>query len=180
MANSLFDLVMPFVTKIKNMLPLLIVVCLYLLIRGKRKGRIVVLALVLAIAFADLFNHEVLKQFFERFRPCDPRAGLEGVRSLFGAKTSLSFPSNHAANITAAAVVVSYYYRKWIIPMTFIAVLICFTRVYVGVHYPSDVFAGAIVGGAIAALVILVMQRFLHVDLEQPVQEKQVMENLPK
>lgn len=159
-ANSLFDLVFPFITRIRNALPLLIVACLYLLIKGGRKGRIAVVALVLSITIADMISHEVLKPFFHRTRPC---VALDGVRALLGIKTSFSFPSNHAANITAAAVVISFYYRKWIWPMSCIAVLIGFSRIYTGVHYPSDVLAGGVLGGAIAASLLLVFSKIKFV-----------------
>lgn len=148
MANPVFDLVMPFVTRLKNVLPLLLLACLALLIWGGKKGRIAVLVLILSIALADMVSHEVIKPLFGRLRPC---VALEGVRMLMGKKTSLSFPSNHAANITAAAVVISYYYRRVTGLMVAMALMIGFSRIYVGVHYPSDVAAGALLGGAVAA-----------------------------
>jgi len=166
MANPFFDLVMPFITQIRNVLPLLIAASVYLVIKGGKRGRVAVVVLILSVTFADLFNHEVLKELFARYRPCDPRSGLIGVRALFGEKTSFSFPSNHGANISALAVAISFYYRKWLIPMILLAILISFTRVYVGVHYPLDVLAGAVVGVITGGLVLLAAQRVIPVEAD--------------
>lgn len=175
-ANPLFDLVFPFITRIKNVLPVLILACLFLLIKGGKRGRVTVLVLILSIAAADLISHEVFKPFFHRARPC---VALENVRTLLGIKTSFSFPSNHAANITAAAVSISFYYRKWICLMAVIAVLIGFSRIYTGVHYPSDVIAGAILGGFIAAVVLYVFSKIRFLQVSKP-DSSQVSVSEPK
>ncbi|MBT7518808.1 MAG: phosphatase PAP2 family protein [Candidatus Marinimicrobia bacterium] len=59
-------------------------------------------------------------------------------------------PSNHAANISAIAVVLSYFYDKMKIPLYSLAVIIAFSRVYVGVHYPADVLLGGFIGYGMA------------------------------
>ena len=158
LANPVFDWVMPLITKIRNMAPLIGIAAIYLAVRGKRKGRIALIALVIAVAVSDLVSHELLKPFFGRLRPC---VALEGVRMLLGKKTSLSFPSNHAANIAAAAVVVSFYYRRMLWPMACLAFLIAFSRVYVGVHYPGDVLFGALFGAGMAAAVLAVLRKYV-------------------
>jgi len=65
-----------------------------------------------------------------------------------------SMPSNHAANIFALAVVLSYFYDRIKIPLFILASLIALSRVYVGVHYPSDVIVGGLLGYAIGWLAI--------------------------
>ena len=61
---------------------------------------------------------------------------------------SPTFPSGHTADAFAFATIASLVYRKWfiIIPCIFWAVLVGYSRMYLGVHFPSDVLAGAIVG----------------------------------
>jgi undecaprenyl-diphosphatase len=78
---------------------------------------------------------------------------VEGGRFLMGHKTSFSFPSSHAMNMFTAAMVLACFYRKqW--PWFFgFAALIGYSRIYVGVHYPADVAAGALFGIATGALV---------------------------
>jgi undecaprenyl-diphosphatase len=63
-------------------------------------------------------------------------------------------PSNHAANIFALAVVLSCFYDKMKVPLFSLAVVIAFSRVYVGVHYPADVLVGGLFGYGMAWLVL--------------------------
>jgi undecaprenyl-diphosphatase len=72
-----------------------------------------------------------------------------------------SFPSSHAANNFGAATILTYFYRKiaWI--FFSLAALVAFSRVYVGVHYPFDVLAGAILGMAISAILLLIYWVYL-------------------
>jgi 4-amino-4-deoxy-L-arabinose transferase-like glycosyltransferase len=86
-----------------------------------------------------------LKKLVGRERPF---LVLEGVRCLVGKGGSGSFPSAHAANWFAAVAVALVYYRhswKFMLP---IASLVAISRVYNGVHYPSDIIAGALIGSA--------------------------------
>ena len=63
-------------------------------------------------------------------------------------------PSNHAANVFAFSVILSYYYEKAKLPLFSLAFIIAFSRVYVGVHYPGDVIAGSIFGYAIGWFIL--------------------------
>ena len=78
-----------------------------------------------------------------RERPC---VALEDVRLVMGMKSSLSFPSAHAANIFGAATALTMFYRRWAGAFFAVAVCVGYSRVYVGVHYPSDVLGGAVLG----------------------------------
>lgn len=64
-------------------------------------------------------------------------------------ETSYSFPSGHAASSFVAATFLSLHYPKYRIPLFVLAFLIAVSRVYVGVHYPTDVIAGACLGIAV-------------------------------
>jgi len=144
--NPLLDLLMPFLTDLnRNPIVLLLVVVLWvlLLLKGGRNGRIAALLLVPTIFFSDQLNSSLVKHLFARPRPCHM---LSGVHLLVSCGSGWSFPSSHAVNNFAAAVVLSAYLPKWSWGFYTFAVLIAFSRIYVGVHYPSDVLGGALLG----------------------------------
>lgn len=128
---------------------------LILLIKGRREDRLFVIAALLAVGITDVLCSQVLKPWIGRPRPT---IALDGVRALLGKKSGFSMPSNHAANMAALAVISLHRYRNAAIPMVFIALLVGYSRVYVGVHYPSDVLLGFLVG-TIVALGVLAARR---------------------
>ena len=70
--------------------------------------------------------------------------------------TSFSFPSGHTSSAFAAAIAVLWYNRKFGIPLTVFAAVMGFTRIYVEVHYCSDVIAAAVVGVVYALIGVLI------------------------
>ena len=96
--------------------------------------------------FADL-TAIALKSVFERPRPFER---LGEVDALLGATVGASMPSGHAATSFAGAVVLAGLVRRATPALFALAVLIAVSRVYVGVHYPLDILAGAVLGAAVA------------------------------
>ncbi len=139
--NSVFDSLMPFVTA----KPYLIFMPLYLWLFFKdRKNALIALVLALLSVLISDWSANVLKHYFERIRPCN---ALDGVRVLVGCTRSFSMPSNHAVN--AFAFITPFYIlikNRMRYALIAVAILVGFSRVYVGVHYPSDVLAGALLG----------------------------------
>ncbi|HYQ95588.1 MAG TPA: phosphatase PAP2 family protein [Candidatus Eisenbacteria bacterium] len=123
-------------------IPLLALVAVLLLLRGRR-GAIAVVVLGLTIAAADQLSSHVLKPVFRRPRPS---VTLPDTRPLFGVRASWSFPSSHASNFFAAAPVVAAAVPQAAIAAYALATVVCLSRVYVGDHYPGDVLGGAILG----------------------------------
>lgn len=114
-----------------------------------------------AVGLTDFVGGQ-LKWFFERVRPC--RALAEAVKiELSGCGGLFSFPSNHAANTAAIAAFLQVLYPKsgWITWP--IVAFVGFSRVFIGAHYVTDVFAGWMLGGVIgggAAWALLQWPRF--------------------
>jgi undecaprenyl-diphosphatase len=149
------DLVMPFVTEGKHYIIAFVVAAIILVVVGRLRGlRFLVLAVV-SVAVADAIGTYVLKHSFIRTRPC---VALEGVRLLVGCTNSPSFPSNHAVNACVLATLVTLYTPRLWLMATALAILVGYSRIYVGVHYPLDVLAG----GALGIVVALVLSRLMN------------------
>lgn len=160
--NALFDQVMPFISNERNFFIPIAIAWLCLMIWKNTKARVVALAIIALLACTDQLCTLVLKPAFSRLRPYD---AISNVRLYEGPGmpwqiTSLekkrmdgntkSMPSAHATNIFAAAVFLSYYFRRTWPLMFLIAAVVGYSRVYLGVHFPLDVVVGAITGGLLA------------------------------
>jgi undecaprenyl-diphosphatase len=130
-------------------IPLLVIVGALFLLLKRRRGAIGLVVLALTIAASDQLSSHVLKPMFRRVRPSST---LHDTLPLFGIRHSWSFPSSHAANFFAAAPVASAVFPEVTVFAYVIAAAVCFSRVYVGDHYPSDVLGGAILGLALGLL----------------------------
>ena len=153
-AHPALDILMPFITDLNNTIIPLALFLLGLCILGGKKGRITVLVLLIVILIADQLSGSVIKPLVGRLRPAHPDNLIEGARYLLGTKMSFSFPSSHAVNNAAAAFWLCYQYPKLsiiVIPLAFTA---AFSRIYTGVHYPSDMLAGIIIGMLVTWAVI--------------------------
>lgn len=145
-ANPVFDVIFPFLTDL-NKQPftgyVVVAVIGWVLWKGGTKGRITVLMLVIGAVIGDQLSSSVLKPLFGRIRPC---RALEGVRMLVDCGSGLSFPSSHAVNNFTGATIISFFYRRQTPYWMAFASLTALSRPYVGVHYPSDILGGAVIG----------------------------------
>ncbi len=157
-ANGFFDAVMPFLTDFSNFEIPLAIAWVMLMVFGGRRERVTALVLAVTLLMTDQMSSHVIKPLVQRERPC---VELSDVRALMGLKTSFSFPSSHAANIFGAATVLSLEYRRLMIPFIVIATAVAYSRVYVGVHYPLDVIAGAALGVGFGAGASVLARRSL-------------------
>ena len=153
--NSVFDFFMPILTNLDYWRIPFILLAIFLLVFGEKRGRIAVLLLVLGIALSDQVCNSVLKPLVGRVRPCNV---LESVHLLVNCTKSFSFPSSHATNIFTGMILFSYVYPKLKIGLLTAAALVAYSRVYVGVHYPFDVVAGVILGILCALTIIVLFQ----------------------
>lgn len=172
--NGFLDAVMVGITTLGNAGAIFIVLGLGLFISKKhrKEGLAVIVALIVMLICNDLF----LKEFFARPRPfnlfeVDPERYAEwGSTYIFPElvhkPSSYSFPSGHTSSAFAAAIALLCHNRKWGVPVTVFAALMGFSRIYVEVHYCTDVLAG-VVSGAACALIAVLIVKFLFPAVEK-------------
>lgn len=124
---------------------------------GAKRGWIFVAGLIIAAGLADFTSSTLIKKNVQRLRPCNDPAIQESVRLRTTCGSGYSFTSSHAANHFAVAVYAGTALgalAPWVrFALLVWAALIALAQVYVGVHYPGDVVAGALLGAGIGWVV---------------------------
>lgn len=149
---AFLDTVMPIITRFgdEGIFWIIVAVVLICIPKTRKAGLSVALAMLAGWIVGNLF----LKNAVARVRPYDVQ---EGVILLIDKLSSYSFPSGHTLVSFEAATALSLHYRKWGIAALVLAVLVAFSRLYLFVHYPTDVLGGAVLGiafGLVASKVI--------------------------
>ncbi|UUU41397.1 phosphatase PAP2 family protein [Streptomyces sp. NBC_00162] len=126
--------------------------------RGQSGPRTVALAVLAPVATAVAYvASELVKSTVDEERPCRAVAGAAASLVTCPASGDWSFPSNHSALAGAAAVALAMAVRRLALLTVPLALLMAFSRVFVGVHYPHDVAMGLLLGGSLAALFVLAL-----------------------
>jgi undecaprenyl-diphosphatase len=146
LSNRLFDRFFPFITEVKHWYIAYIILWCIAFFKGGRLGKIAAIGALLLITVSDQISSAVLKDLFGRARPC---ITLPDVHILAGCTGSGSFPSSHAVNNFAIAIFFTMLYPKLKGILFTVATLVALSRPYCGVHYPSDIVGGALIGLAI-------------------------------
>jgi undecaprenyl-diphosphatase len=170
LANPVGDVLWPLITDWDKLLPVRIVlVCvwLWLVVKGGARGRTVALLLIPLLFLSDKLNSSLIKELIARPRPCHQIGGVpvvQGIHMLVDCGSGKSFPSSHAVNNFAVATLFASYYRKGRWAFFGWAALVALSRPAVGVHYPSDILGGAILGAVVGIAVVagwtMIQRRF--------------------
>lgn len=146
---------MTFVTGLGNAGAVWILLAAVLLIIPKTRKSGAVLAVALCVDV--VLCNGILKNLFGRIRPCDINTSIQ---LLVPRPDDFSFPSGHtAASFAAVTALMMAGERKLWKPALGLAVLIAFSRLYLYVHYPTDILGGIIAGGAAGVLGCLAVER---------------------
>jgi undecaprenyl-diphosphatase len=147
--------------------PLYLAILIYLGMKYKRKFLIILLFIILSAALADQIS-VCFKNFFQRLRPCH-EPSLEGLVHIVNGECGamFSFVSSHATNsFNVALLSLLFIKNRWFTTGIIIwAVVVGYSRIYLGVHYPGDVLCGsllgALIGWSIYSLYVLTDNRIL-------------------
>ena len=154
--SAALDAALPVVTALGNAGAVWIALGVALAIT--RKYRFWGITLLVALALVGVLNELLLKSLIARERPfiADPT-----IQLLVTAPSGYSFPSGHAGTSFAAATVIAFMpiQTKWKVGVWILAILIAFSRMYLFVHYPSDIVAGALLGTLYGIVVVQVAMR---------------------
>jgi len=121
-----------------------------------KKTRLMGLCVILSLAAGLLIGNTFLKNMIARERPCWID---NSVPLLINNPRDYSFPSGHTLASFEGAVSIWLYNRKWGTAALILAALIGFSRMYLFVHFPSDVLGGLVLGVLIAVLVHFIVER---------------------
>jgi undecaprenyl-diphosphatase len=149
--NAFFDMVLPFMRETLFWIPLYLFLLLFVTSNFGIRGWWWVMGVVLCAALSDLVSSQLIKTHIMRIRPCQDETIAPQIRFFINyCPHSSSFTSSHATNHFAQAMFFFLTLRpvmgKWATVFFVWAFIIAYTQVYVGVHYPFDVFCGALLG----------------------------------
>jgi len=159
LANPVTDFLMPLFTNdwgLRVGYGLAMILCLSF---GNVRLRWMVLFSVIVLVLTDQIAANFLKDLIGRIRPCHT-FDADSINLLVHCGGGKSMPSAHASNAFGQGIFFSIFYKQVRPYLLIYAILVALSRVFVGVHYPFDILAGALIGTLIAVVVALLYKQF--------------------
>lgn len=150
--NKYLDILMIIITSMGNLGMIWIVIVIVLLLDKPYKmiGNVVLITLIISTVIGE----GIIKHLVRRLRPCSK---FNDIKLLIKKPLSYSFPSGHTLSSFAVASVLSVFFVEYQLIFIGIAFLIALSRIYLYVHYPTDVIAGVIFGVLCSKLVFIIL-----------------------
>lgn len=123
----------------------------------------VLLMIGCGMLITDWGNAHLLRPWIGRLRPSNPENPISSLVHIVNGRrgAGCGFPSAHSANIWLLTFIVCYWLRNRLIvtTMPIVALLVCYSRVYLGYHYPGDILGGLVLAAIVAWIAIMIQQR---------------------
>ena len=166
LSNGLFDVLMPWLRNKYFWLPLYVFILAFIGFHWKRKSWLVLFFLFLTFGAGDWLSAGVIKPLVQRERPCRDEQIASQLILRVACGGGYSFPSAHGTNHMGLAVFFFLLFGKIFSKGRYLfflwAILISFAQVYVGVHYPSDLLAGWLLGSLLGMGLYRLMRFYLN------------------
>ncbi len=160
--TTLADIWMWNISQRLTWLPLYLVLVGCIVYRFKKKSIWILLAFAACVGLADFISSGIIKELVMRPRPTREPA-LESILHLVNNYRGgrFGFVSSHAANTISISLLFCLIWRDWraIVSLTLFTLLNCYSRMYLGVHYPLDILGGLIVGTLVALLLYYTLRK---------------------
>lgn len=150
--NKYLDILMPIITRLGNLGIIWILMAIILLL--DKPYRMVGNMVLIALIISTVIGEGIIKHLVRRFRPCSK---VNNIKLLIKKPLSYSFPSGHTLSSFAVASVLSVFFTEYKLFFLGVAFLIAVSRIYLYVHYPTDVVAGVIFGLLCSKLVFIIV-----------------------
>ena len=175
--NDVLDAIVPYLRNQWTWAPLYLFLLLFMAMNFGRRGWMWCVFFLLTFSLSDYISASIIKPYFHRIRPCNNPYLSQLVHNIVPCGGGYSFPSSHAANhfslgVFSAITLQRHVKGVWYMAMAW-AILVSYSQVYVGVHFPLDVTCGGLLGIIIASITSAVFNKIYN--LSQPDKKKVII-----